>query len=90
MEHVLPYLETENAYEDDFIHGIGRSVFYNEKVLSTGEEAKALKRKRLGEVINTAIEYARQKGDEQTVQKLTEREVGGVKFSDYWPVDSVR
>ena len=79
MEHALPYLEIENAYEDDFVSQYGS----NSKVVATGDEAKALKRKRLGEVINTAIEYARQKGDEQTVRKLNEREVGGVKFADF-------
>jgi hypothetical protein len=76
--HTLRYLEIENAYEDDFVSQYGS----NSKVVATGEEAKALKRQKLGEVINTAIEYARQRGDEQTVQKLTEREVGGVKFAD--------
>lgn len=79
MEHVLPYLEIENAYEDDFVSAYSS----NTKVLATGAEAKALKRKRLGEVINIAIEYALQKGDEQTAQKLTEREVDGVKFADF-------
>jgi len=82
MEHTLPYLETENAYGDDFIYSLPGSIGHNAKVEATGEEAKALKRQRLGEVISTAIEYARQKGDEQTVQKLTEREVDGVKFAD--------
>jgi len=79
MAHVLPYLETENAYEDDFVSKYGN----NEKVLATGDEAKALKGKRFGEVINIAVEYARQRGDEETVRKLNEREVGGVKFADF-------
>ena len=83
MEHTLPYLETENAYGDDFIYSLSGSIGHNAEVEATGDEAKALKRKRLGEVINTAIEYARQKGDEQTVKRLTEREVGGVKFADF-------
>lgn len=82
MDHALPYLETENAYGDDFIYSLPGAIGHNAKVEATGDEARALKRKRLGEVISTAIEYARQKGDEQTVRKLTEKEVGGVKFAD--------
>jgi hypothetical protein len=82
MKHAIQYLETKDAFQDYFVEVNSMATRYNAKVEATGDEAKALKRKRLGEVINAAIEYARQKGDEQTVKRLAEREVGGVQFAD--------
>jgi hypothetical protein len=80
MEHVLPYLETDEAYGDDFISG-HRAIFHHTEVEATGEEAKQLKRQRLAEVINIAMDHARRREGESTLQSLTEREIGGIKFA---------
>lgn len=82
MKHALPYLETEEVYGDDFVTE-GISYLSYEGVITRGEEAKVLKKERLGEVIKAAVEYAKEKGDQKTVQKLVSREVNGIKFSDY-------
>lgn len=82
MDHVTPYMQTESAYRDDLVHGIKGKASYITEIEATGEEAKALKRKRLGEVIKTAVDYAEQKGDERTAQKLKEREISGIRFAD--------
>lgn len=83
MEHALPYLGTEEAFEDNFVGEDSKIIFHNARIEATGKEAKQLKRQRLGEIIKAAVDYAHQKGNEEMVQRLTEREVSGVKFADF-------
>lgn len=84
MEHALPYLETEDAFEDYFVEENSRLMRHNAKIEATGEEAKEIKRKRFGEILQAAEAYLKEKEDIETIRKLRERGVAGVKFSDYW------
>lgn len=87
MEHALPYLETDTALEDNFVEEGRRLIVHNAEVEATGDEAKEIKKKRFGEVLGASEAYLTEKGDTETIQKLREREVEGIKFSDYWPKD---
>lgn len=81
MEHVIPYLETQEIYKDNLVYSAGNAIIHNTEIEATGEEAKRIKKERLAEVIQTAIDFATRKGDMETVKKLKEREVYGFKFS---------
>jgi len=88
ITRALPYLDTEDVYQDNFIsEGYGQ-IMYNAKIEATGQEAKDIKSKRFGEILGAAETYLKQKGGTDTLQKLKDREIAGVKFSDYWPKDS--
>ncbi|MEK7551606.1 MAG: hypothetical protein AAB532_03320 [Patescibacteria group bacterium] len=83
MRHALPYLSTEELYPDVFVVPKRMNLTHNATIEDTGDDAKTSKRKRLGEVIQIAIDYARKKGDDETVKKLTDKEVDGVRLTDF-------
>jgi len=82
MSHVAPYLDIDEAYGDDLIQGISGTMFRNTEIKAIGGEARTLKRKMLGEVIQTAIGYAQQTGDAEAAEKLSARKLGEISFAD--------
>ncbi len=89
MEHALPYIETDEVYGNELYGDVfveeGRiSLAYQVDIEARGDEAKEIKRKRFGEVLRSAEEYLKEKGEIETIQKLKDREVTGINFADYW------
>lgn len=84
MQHALPYLGTETEFPDDIIEmDIGSELCHVTVPIRSGEEAKEDKRKRFGEVLQAADAFLRTNGDSSAAERLKEREVMGIKFSDY-------
>lgn len=81
MQHALPYLSIDQAYREEFIHELS-TIFYGE-VVAAGDEAKQIKSQRFSEILKEAIGFLEEKGDTDTIKKLKDREVAGIKFSDY-------
>lgn len=83
IKRVLPYLKTDQVYGDELVPpGLGY-LSYMTDAEATGNAAREIKRKRFSEILKTAISFLEGKGDTETIQKLTEREVGGIKFADF-------
>ncbi len=101
MKHVIPYFEVDEEYVDDLYRVgvsqldrikqdneeyIRRSNFVRDlSIERTGDEARADKAKRFGEVIQAADRFLRETGDTPRAEELREREVAGVKFADFLP-----
>lgn len=83
MKHALPYLETDEVFEDNFILEEFTTIRPKVEVKATGEEAKTLKNERFREVLKTAVAYLDQKGDSERLESLKSREVDGVRFADF-------
>lgn len=73
MDHALPYLELDETYSDGLVLESKRMIMYHTDIEATGTDGKQLKKKRLGEVVKTAIEYATEKNDKETVSKLSQK-----------------
>lgn len=88
MRRVLPYLNTDKVYgnewdEDRFISSTAGYIDYGAEIEATGDKAREIKKQRFSEVLREAIIYLKGIGNQVRIQKIQDRQVDGVKFSDF-------